>query len=292
MFCKNLIIYEINNIDDLNNVNNEMLKKVAFTPCSPFDFSKSGFISPLDNEELFIDMNGQMLLTYQIEKKVIPTDAIKRALNQKIEKQELALARKLTKSEKSSLRDEVITGLLTQALSKFNQFHVWVNKQDKFLAITTSSFKQAEDILTDLRKGLGRVALTPSSIDRPPEHVMTAWVKGCLTPPFAVGDQVELKDPLEGNGVISCKNQEINTDEIKSHFDSGKLVTKIKIIDERGVSYLLTNNFIFKNIKFEQFIINENKGLSSKEACIKANFLLASGILSKSIIELKKLFVS
>ncbi|KFA58921.1 hypothetical protein A9G48_00500 [Gilliamella sp. wkB18] len=291
MFCKNLIIYEINNIDILNNINNELLQKITFTPCSPSDSVRGGFISPLGNsDELMIDIQGQMLLKYQTEQKTIPADVINRALNEKIEKQELALCRKLGKCEKSSLKDEVIIELLPRAFSKFNQFNVWINKRDKFIAITTSSFKQAEYILAILRKELGSLALTPLSIDKPLEQIMTTWAKENLNfPPFVLGDQAELKDPLEGNGIISCKNQEINSHEMLAHFDSGKWITKIRIIDDRGVSYVLDNNFVFKNIKFDQSVIDENEdaSLDDKKARIKADFFLASNVLSKTITELK-----
>jgi recombination associated protein RdgC len=291
MFCKNLTVYTISNVDILNKINNELLQKLAFTPCSPLDSLKGGFISPIDNPEtLLIDIQGQILLKYQTEQKTIPADVIKRALNEKIEKQELALCRKLAKCEKSSLKDEVIIDLLPRAFSKFKQFNVWINKRDKFIAITTSSFKQAEDILALLRKELGSLALTPLSIDKPIEQIMTKWVKENLNfPPFVLGDQAELKDPLEGNGIISCKNQEINSYEMLAHFDSGKWITKIRIIDDRGVSYILNNNFVFKNIKFDQSVIDENEDvpLDDKEARIKADFFLASNVLSKTIIQLK-----
>ncbi|RKS87295.1 hypothetical protein DES39_0515 [Orbus hercynius] len=52
MFCKNLIVYEFDNGSFLSQINNDLLRKIAYTPCSPIDAIKNGFISPLDNGDV------------------------------------------------------------------------------------------------------------------------------------------------------------------------------------------------------------------------------------------------
>ena len=294
IFFKNAIVYECSNTEVLNNISNELLQKIIFKPCGSMDTVKSGFVSPVDNpDELMLNVQGQILLKYKTEQKILPDPVIKQAHIEKINKQEEALSRKLTKSEKASLKDEVMIDLIPRAFSKYNYYWLWIDTENKRIIVDCSSFKQAENILAMLRKELGALALTPLSIDKSLEQVMTTWVKEKLKfPPFILGDQAELKDPLEGNGIINCKNQEITSDEMSSHFDSGKWITKLKISDTRGVNYIVNSDLTFKQIKFDSSILDENEDIGSEEfdKRLEADFFLMSKILSNSINDIKNVF--
>ena len=297
IFFKNAIVYELNN-DSLFNKDTieKAIKSHLFTPCGSFDTTKMGWVSPYNDNnqnDFIVDMQGHLLLRIKKETKILPAPVIKQALLEKIDKQEKALSRKLTKSEKASLKDEVMIDLIPRAFSKYNYYWLWIDTENKRIIVDCSSFKQAEDILAMLRKELGALALTPLSIDKSLEQVMTTWVKEKLSfPPFILGDQAELKDPLEGNGIINCKNQEITSDEMSSHFDSGKWITKLKISDTRGVNYIVNSDLTFKQIKFDSSILDENEDIGSEEfdKRLEANFFLMSKILSNSINDIKNVF--
>ena len=290
LWFKNAIIYQLNNDTLLNkDAIEKAIKPHLFMPCGNLDTTKMGWVSPYhDNNQndLIVDMQGHLLLRIKKETKILPAPVIKQTLLEKIDKQEQALSRKLTKNEKASLKDEVMIDLMPRAFSKYNHYWLWIDTENKRIIVDCSSFKQAEDILAILRKELGALALTPLSIDKPLEQIMTTWVKEKLNfPPFILGDQAELKDPLEGNGIISCKNQEITSDEMRVHFDSGKWITKMKIVDERGVNFIVNSDLTFKRIKFDSIILDENEDISSEEfdKRLEADFLIMSKVLSNTI---------
>ncbi|MWP62202.1 recombination-associated protein RdgC [Gilliamella sp. Pas-s25] len=290
LWFKNAIIYQLNNDTLLNkDAIEKAIKSHPFTPCGNLDITKMGWVSPYhdnNDNDFIVDMQGHLLLRIKKETKILPAPVIKQALLEKIDKQEQALSRKLTKNEKATLKDEVMIDLMPRAFSKYNHYWLWIDTHNKRIIVDCSSFKQAEDILAILRKELGSLALTPLSIDKPLEQVMTTWAKENLTfPPFLLGDQAELKDPLEGNGIISCKNQEITSDEMRVHFDSGKWITKIKIIDERGVSFIVNNDLTFKRIKFDTVILDENEDIGSDELDqrLEADFFIMANTLANTI---------
>ena len=297
IFFKNAIVYELNN-DSLFNKDTieKAIKSHLFTPCGNLDTTKMGWVSPYNDNnqnDFIVDMQGHLLLRIKKETKILPAPVIKQTLLEKIDKQEQALSRKLTKNEKASLKDEVMIDLIPRAFSKYNYYWLWIDTENKRIIVDCSSFKQAEDILAMLRKELGALALTPLSIDKSLEQVMTTWVKEKLSfPPFILGDQAELKDPLEGNGIINCKNQEITSDEMSSHFDSGKWITKLKISDTRGVNYIVNSDLTFKQIKFDSSILDENEDIGSEEfdKRLEADFFLMSKTLSNSINDIKNVF--
>lgn len=62
MFLKKLIIYTFDGNSNVDQLNQDIIKNIQFTPCSPLDSSKTGFISPLDNENrrsLFIESENR-----------------------------------------------------------------------------------------------------------------------------------------------------------------------------------------------------------------------------------------
>lgn len=290
LWFKNAIIYQLNNDTLLDkNAIEKAIKSVPFTPCGNIDTMKMGWVSPYNDnyhDDFIIDMQGHLLLRIKKETKLLPAPVIKQALLEKIDKQEQALSRKLTKNEKATLKDEVMIDLMPRAFSKYNHYWLWIDTINKRIILDTSSFKQAEDILAILRKELGVLALTPLSIEKPVEQIMTTWVKEKLNfAPFILGDQAELKDPLEGNGIISCKNQDITSDEMMIHFDSGKWITKVKIIDERGVNFIVNNDLTLKRIKFDSSVLDENEDIGTDEfdKKLEADFFIMANLLSTTI---------
>lgn len=290
LWFRNAIIYQLNNDSLLDkNAIEKALKSHPFIPCGSLDNSKMGWVSPYNDnnhDDFIVDMQGHLLLRIKKETKILPSPVIKQALIEKINKQEQILSRKLSKNEKATLKDEVMIDLIPRAFSKYNYYWLWIDTNKKRIIVDCSSFKQTEDILAILRKGLGALALTPLSIDKPLEQIMTNWVKDKLSfPPFILGEQAELKDPLEGNGIISCKNQDITCDEILAHFNSGKWITKVQIIDERGVSFIINSDLTFKRIKFDSVILDENEDISSDEIDkrLEADFFIMATTLSKTI---------
>ena len=293
LWFKNAIIYQLNNDNLLNKQTIEnALKSTSFSPCGNLDTSKMGWVSPYNDNNLddfIIDMQGHLLLRIKKETKILPAPVIKQALNEKIDKQEKALSRKLSKNEKATLKDEVMIDLMPRAFSKYNYYWLWIDTQNKRIIIDCSSFKLAEDILAILRKELGALALTPLSIEKPLENIMTTWVKEKLSfPPFILGDEAELKDPLEGNGIISCKNQDITSDEMLVHLDSGKWISKLKIVDERGINFIINPDLTLKKIKFDSVILDENEDIGSDEfdKRLEADFYIMANTLSNSINDL------
>ena len=293
LWFKNAIIYQLNNDNLLDKQTIEQaLKSASFSPCGNLDTTKMGWVSPYNDNNLddfIIDMQGHLLLRIKKETKILPAPVIKQALIDKIDKQEKALSRKLSKNEKATLKDEVMIDLMPRAFSKYNHYWLWIDTENRRIIIDCSSFKLAEDILAILRKELGSLALTPLSIDKPLEKIMTNWVKEKLNfPPFILGDEAELKDPLEGNGIINCKNQDITSDEMLVHLDSGKWVTKLKIIDERGINFIINPDLTLKKVKFDSIIMDENEDIGSDEfdKRLEADFYIMANTLSNSINDL------
>lgn len=295
IWFKNAIIYQFNkdHLLDKKLIENA-INACPFSPCGNTDSTKSGWVSPHGDKSempLMLDIDGQLLLRLKKESKMLPSSVIKQALMDKIAKQESLLNRKLKKTETATLKDEVFIDLLPRAFSKYQFFWLWIDTKYKRLIVDTSSFKQAEDLLALLRKEIGSLAVTPLSCETPLEKTMTDWVRNKqYHPPLLLGNEIELKDALEDNQIVRCKNQEMDSNEIFVHIDAGKLVSKLHLIDEGGVSFILNRDYTLKRIKFDGIVLDKNEDFmpEEKEQKFEADFFIMAETLSNTLNSLIK----
>ncbi len=215
---KNITIYKLSREADLTDLEDKK-KMILFTPCGSQDMAKFGFVSPFgDNSEVIaMHGNGFILVEAKRETKILPPPVIQRAIQEKIEKLEQEQARKLKKTEKDSLKDEVLHSLLPRAFSKFSVIQAIYDGSTKRIYINASA-RQAEDMLALMRKSLGSLPVVPLSVENPIELTLTDWVRDGSAPQgFQMGDAAELKAVLEDGGIARVKKQDLGSDEISTH---------------------------------------------------------------------------
>lgn len=262
------------------------LSALAFTPCGSQDMMRVGWVSPMGShgETLTHAAGNQILICMQREEKILPSSVIKKELWAKIEKLEGEQHRKLKKTEKDSLKDEVIHTLLPRAFSRESQTYLWIDNDNQRIVVDANSAKRAEDALALLRKTLGSLPVTPMMLANPIELTLTDWVsKNELPKEFMLQDEAELKAILEEGGVIRCKHQDLITDEIATHIESGKYVTKLALEWEERIQFTLSDDFTIKKIKFSASLREQNDDIDREDVAQRfdADFVLFSGELSR-----------
>ncbi|CCP06319.1 recombination associated protein [Erwinia amylovora MR1] len=145
LWFKNLMVYRLNR--DIPLVADEMEKQLdafSFTPCGSQDMAKTGWVSPLGarGEDLTHVTNGQILICARKEEKMLPSPVVKQALEAKISKLEAEQSRKLKKTEKDSLKDEVLHSLLPRAFSRFSQTYIWIDTVNNLIMVDCASAKK------------------------------------------------------------------------------------------------------------------------------------------------------
>ncbi|HAS1430773.1 TPA: recombination-associated protein RdgC, partial [Enterobacter hormaechei] len=125
LWFKNLMVYRLSR--DVSLRAEEMEKQLAaysFTPCGSQDMAKTGWVPPMGSQSdalTHASSTGQIIVCARKEEKILPTPVVKQALEAKIFKLEAEQGRKLKKTEKDSLKDEVLHSLLPRAFSRFSQ---------------------------------------------------------------------------------------------------------------------------------------------------------------------------
>lgn len=211
LWFKNLMVYRLSR--DITLRAEEMEKQLAsmtFTPCGSQDMAKMGWVPPMGShsDALTHTANGQIIICARKEEKILPSPVIKQALEAKIQKLEADQGRKLKKTEKDSLKDEVLHSLLPRAFSRFSQTMMWIDTINGLIMVDCASAKKAEDTLALLRKSLGSLPVVPLALENPIELTLTEWVRsGTVAQGFQLLDEAELKAMLEDGGVIRAKSR-------------------------------------------------------------------------------------
>lgn len=288
---KNAIIYRLSRGVDLSKLA-EQMQVFAFTPCGSNDMQKMGWVPPLPTGDALAHQVGdQIIVTVQREEKIIPSPVIKRELAAKIERMELEQHRKLKKTEKDSIKDEVLHTLLPRAFSKFQKTQLWIDTKSNLLIVDAASARKAEDALALLRKTLGSLPVVPLTMESPIELTLTEWVRnGAVPQGFGLRDEAELKAILGDGGILRSKKQDLISSEIAGHIEAGKLVTKLALEWQEKISFVLAGDGVLKKLKLSDSVLEQNDDIDREDINqrFEADFVLITGELSaliKNLIE-------
>ncbi|EMI1756557.1 recombination-associated protein RdgC [Proteus mirabilis] len=287
-FFKNAIVYRITrdiqiSADELET----QLKNLEFSPCGSQDMMKVGWTNPIKTgEALTHSVGNKILIVAKREEKILPSDVIKKELQAKVDKLEADQGRRLKKTEKDSLKDEVIHTLLPRAFSKESVVRIWIDNDNQRIIVDASSAKRAEDTLALLRKTLGSLPIVPLTMETPIELTLTEWLRdGTIPKGFNFTDEAELKAILEEGGIARFKNQDLVSDEIASHIEAGKLVTKLSLDWNETIQFTLCDDGSLKKIKFSDVLKEQNDDIDREDIAQRfdADFALFTGEMTRLI---------
>ncbi|QCR36947.1 recombination-associated protein RdgC [Nissabacter sp. SGAir0207] len=289
LWFKNLMVYRLSREVSLSAEEMEkQLSAFTFTPCGSQDMAKTGWVSPMGSQSdaLTHTANGQIVICARKEEKILPSPVVKQALEAKVRQLEGEQARKLKKTEKDALKDEVLHTLLPRAFSRFSQTFLWIDTVNGLIMVDCASAKKAEDTLALLRKSLGSLPVVPLTLEKPIEQTLTEWVRaGELPAGFTLMDEAELKALLDDGGVVRCKKQDLVSDEIATHIEAGKLVTKLALDWQDRVQLLLAEDGSLKRLKFSDELREQNDDIDRDDPAARfdADFILMTSELTALI---------
>ncbi|WP_373100863.1 MULTISPECIES: recombination-associated protein RdgC [Pasteurellaceae] len=262
----------------------QQLSQCEFYACSQSDMSKFGWTNPLRGSELLhFSVGKQILLVAHKEEKILPAHVVKRELDSRINALEQKENRKLKKTEKQALKDDVVSALLPRAFSKHQQTALWIDTENNLIYVDAASGKRAEDVLALLRKSLGSLPVVPLSFANEPTSVMSDWVANETMPQWlTVLEDAELKGSQD-NAVIRCKQQALDTDEMLSLLQAGKHISKLALEWEAHLTFVLNEDCSLKRLKFADQIREKNEDILKEDIAQRfdADFVLMTGILAK-----------
>lgn len=276
MLFKNAIAYTATS--PLPLIAAKALDAFRFAPCGAHEQSRHGFIDPQGFNEMAPVVTGYKLICLQTEEKVIPSSAINKLLQEKVDEIEAKENRKVFRKEKQGIKDDLLHEMLPRAFTKTSRTHAII--KDDLIIIDSGNHTKAEVFLKHLREALGSLPVVPLQAHQSPAIVMTVeWLAGDTLPAmFELGAGCNLAEPGEGGSRHACKNQDLLGEEIKAHLNAGKMVTAIALNFDDVVRFTLCDDLKMKGLKFSEELIAEAENSSDgDQAALAASNLILTG---------------
>ena len=293
MWFKNLYLYQFEKEfnQDADSLHQELSAK-PFTECSATERESMGWVPPLGkNSEAYTHaVNNFVLLTMARQERLLPASVVREELDERVIELQERENRRVGAKEKKELRERIEDELLPRAFTRTQKLDAWIDLKGGWLVINTPSATRAEAFSTLLRKTIGSLPVVPPKSEAV-SPILTQWLTQYTSPePFEIGDECELKGTGDDQGIAAFRKHELGTDEVKSNLASGKVVSKLALIWDKKVSFVVGDDLIVKKLKFLDVLdekMNEQDPQSHEER-MDIEFTLMTGELSKLIPDLIK----
>ena len=296
MWFKNLAIFRLTEAFTLAPEELEQkLTTLAFRPCGSHEEFTLGWTSPLgkSSQQLVHTSNGFMMICGKKEERVLPSAVINELVLEKIQEKEEQQARKLSKKERTEIKDEIIFDSLPRTFTFSRKIYAYIDPQGGYIVIDSASTKTAEDILSLLRKSIGSLPAIPLNTINKPSTIMTQWLLNQQIPnDIAIQDECELRSPEESGSIIRCKRHDLALPEIINHLNTGKEVIKLAVSWADRISFIVDENLAIKRLRYLDLIQDQISEIDIADAAAQfdVDFSIMSAELANLIPRLLEIF--
>lgn len=289
MFFRNLTFFRFPaslNVDDLD----AGLVECALKPVGALELSSRGFISPFGRgeEALSHRLGDALWLAAGSEDKILPGSVVNDLLQKKLAEIEEKEGRRLGGRARKRLKEDLVHELLPRAFVKPGRTDALIDLANGFIAVDTSSRKSGEAVVSDVRQALGSFPALPLNAEVAPRSILTGWIAGDPLPAgLSLGDECELRDPVDHGAIVKCQHQELQCDEIAKHLEAGKQVTRLALTLDDHLGFVLGEDLIVRKLKFLDGAVDQLESTERDDlrAELDARFALFSA-------EVRRLFLT
>ena len=294
MFFRNLTLFRFPTSLDLSDLETQ-LAECALKPVGPLELSSRGFVPPFGQhgDALSHGIHDALWLTVGGEDKLLPGAVVNDLLQKKLAAIEEKEGRKPGGRTRKRLKDELVTELLPRAFVRPVRSDALLDTTLGVIAIDTSSRKNAESVVSEIRRALGSFPALPVNSETAPRAILTGWIAGDALPDgLSLGDECELRDPSDSGAVVKIQRMELVGDEINKHLEAGKQVTRLALVLDDHVSFVLGEDLVVRKFKLLDGAVDQLESTDRDDiaAELDARFALMAGEFKRLFNVLEKAF--
>lgn len=244
----------------------DQLRDQLFSPCSNYEKSRLGWVSPLDDAfDDTPDEDGEVtipplthvigdfiMVCAQKQDRILPATVVRQETEEKVAEIEQRQARKVYRKEKREIQDNVYASLLPRAFTKNQQTYAYISVKENLLVVDSASAPRAEEVVNLLRDSLESFPVGLPNSRTAPGDVLTRWLRARKAAAnFSILEDAVLHNPLDSSNVVRCASQDLTGDEIATHLEAGKQAKSLGISWNNVIHCLVNDDLSIKRLQFE-----------------------------------------
>lgn len=268
-FFKNLVLFRLaGEFDYTPEALHEKLSERALRPCGALETSTQGWLPPFGrfSPQLAQGAQGHILICAGKDEKILPAGVVNDEVQERAEQIETQEGRRLRRSEKDAIREQVMTELLPRALTRRHRAYAWIDTRAGWLVVDATSHKKAEEVTALLRDCLGSLPLVLPKLKDDPTDRLTRWFSTeCELPDFETGADCVLKDPAQDSGSIRINRYELTQEEICAHLDAGRQVNRLAMTWNERVEFTVDAELQVRRLRFMDLVQDAREEINAED---------------------------
>lgn len=289
MWFKNLLVYRISTgwVADPAAIE-EKLARQPLQRCGNMDMETRGWVAPSGDERLVYSLNGQLLLAFGSEQKLLPSSVVNQVAKERAAEVAEQQGYRVGGKQMREIKERVTDELLPRAFVRRFTTWAWIDPVNGWLVVDAASPAKAEALLEMLRESLDDLPIRLLKTERSPSSAMTEWLlSGDAPAGFTVDRDLELKASDEEMSTVRYVRHALEGEEIRQHIADGKVVTRLGMTWNDRISFVLTELAQVKRLAFLDILKEEAEAnAETAEELFAIDFTLMAGELARLLADL------
>lgn len=230
-----------------------LLDDARLKPVGPMEMVSAGFVSPFgrDEEALTHTLGKATLFAIGTEEKILPASVVNDLLDRKVYEIEEREGRRPGARERKRLKDDLVAELLPRAFVKPGRTAGYVDFDTATIIVDTSARRTAENVVSEVRRAVGSFPAQLPNAEVSPRAILTGWLAGEPLPEgLSLGDECELRDPVEGGAVVRLSNSELRGEDVEKHLEAGQQCVRLALTLDDHLSFVLGEDLSVRKLRF------------------------------------------
>ena len=260
----------------------------AFEAGGTMAMQAQGWASPRDNGLLAHALNGQLLLTFRAEKKLLPASVVTQFVKARALELEDQQGFKPGRKQLRELKEQITDELLPRAFSIRRDTRVWIDTQHGWLIIDAASQAVADEVRALLIKSIDPLPLSNLRVTQSPVSAMTGWLlSDTELSDFTIDQETELRSNGEGNATVRYVGHALDDQEVRRHVEAGKQCMRLALTWKERVSFVLTPSLVIKRVSPQDVLKDmADPTAHNDEERFDSDFMLMTGELAQMLDDL------
>lgn len=260
-----------------------LLQKQVFQACGSQDAESLGWVAVREDTGLVHALGAQYLLTLRVERRLLPASVVRQAAELRADALEEQQGYRPGRRQMRELREQMMQELLPQAFRIHQDTRVWLDLENRWLAVDAAAAARADAVITLLAEAVHPFPVQPLNLAQAPAAAMTAWLLEDNPPDgFSVDQEAELRAADDSKATVRYVRHNLDAEELGRHIAAGKQCTRLALTWAERISFVLTDAMEIRRIT-PLDILQEGRdddGMADAAERFDADFTLMSAELA------------